>query len=72
MKLINGKCCFYGGDINQDKTIDTGDMGTVDNDGAGFFTGYLSSDCNGDGTVDTGDMVIVDNGVGSFIGACFP
>ncbi|MDD2527840.1 MAG: C25 family cysteine peptidase [Lentimicrobiaceae bacterium] len=70
--MADGFCAIYAGDINQDGTIDTGDMSPVDNDAANFATGYLTTDVNGDGTVDTGDMTIVDNNASGFVGAVTP
>ncbi|MBL0107484.1 MAG: hypothetical protein IPP52_09410 [Ignavibacteria bacterium] len=32
MKLVEGKWCFYSGDINQDGTIDASDLSDADND----------------------------------------
>lgn len=63
---------IFGGDVNQDGFIDTGDMSPVDNDTAGFATGYLPTDVNCDGIVDTGDMTIVDNNTRFFISAVTP
>jgi hypothetical protein len=70
--MADGFCAIYAGDVNQDGTIDTGDMSPVDNDAANFATGYLTTDVNGDGTVDTGDMTIVDNNASGFVGAVTP
>ncbi|MDD2527842.1 MAG: hypothetical protein PHT26_07410 [Lentimicrobiaceae bacterium] len=72
MVNANGVYLIYAGDVNQDGTIDTGDMSPVDNDAANFATGYLTTDVNGDGTVDTGDMTIVDNNASGFVGAVTP
>ena len=70
--MIDGYYVIYGGDVNQDGYIDTGDMTPVDNAGAAFETGYLPTDCNGDGFVDTGDMTIVDNNGAAFVGTITP
>ncbi|MBL7904004.1 MAG: hypothetical protein JNL22_03180 [Bacteroidales bacterium] len=72
MKLVGNKFNVYGGDVNQDGTIDTGDMSPVDNDASEFAFGYIATDVNGDGIVDTGDMTIVDNNSASFIGTVAP
>ncbi|MFH1120221.1 MAG: CARDB domain-containing protein [Bacteroidota bacterium] len=72
MKFINGTFCFFGGDVNQDGFVDTGDMSTVDNESGNFTTGYISADVNGDGIVDTGDMIILDNNGSSFVGTVTP
>ncbi|PKO97554.1 MAG: hypothetical protein CVU14_10685, partial [Bacteroidetes bacterium HGW-Bacteroidetes-9] len=72
LKPIAGKFVIYGGDINQDGQVDSGDMTPVDNDAAGFVTGYLSSDANGDGFVDTADMTLLDNNSSMFVGTITP
>lgn len=63
---------IYGGDVNQDGTIDSGDMTPLDNDAANFAVGYMATDANGDGSVDSGDMTIVDNNGNSFISTVTP
>lgn len=72
LKNLEGTCGIFGGDVNQDGFVDTGDMTPVDNDGAAFANGYLTSDVNGDGIVDTGDMSIIDNNTRTFTGAVYP
>ncbi|HPR27434.1 PKD domain-containing protein [Lentimicrobium sp.] len=72
LKPASGKYLIFGGDVNQDGSIDSGDMTPVDNDAANFISGYLSSDANGDGTVDTSDMTIVDNNASVFVGKITP
>jgi hypothetical protein len=72
LMMVGGAYVIYGGDVNQDGYIDTGDMTPVDNDGAAFATGYLPTDCNGDGFVDTGDMTIVDNNGAAFVTTITP
>ncbi|KAF0199578.1 MAG: glycosyl hydrolase [Bacteroidetes bacterium] len=70
--MITGQYVIYGGDVNQDGSVDTGDMTPVDNDAAAFASGYLTTDVNGDGTIDTGDITIIDNNAASFVGAVTP
>ncbi|MHC1775270.1 MAG: FISUMP domain-containing protein [Lentimicrobium sp.] len=72
LKLIGSKFCLFGGDVNQDDFVDTGDMSPVDNDGAIYASGYISTDVNGDGIVDTGDMTMIDNNTSGYIGAYYP
>lgn len=73
MQLVDtGIWAIYSGDVNQDGSIDTGDMTPVDNDAGNFVTGYTVTDVNGDGAVDTGDMTIVDNNASAFVGAILP
>ncbi len=71
-QMTDGTFTVYGGDVNQDGTIDTGDMTPVDNDASVFASGYIASDVNGDGTVDTADMTIVDNNGAAFISSVTP
>ncbi|KAF0193830.1 MAG: hypothetical protein FD166_3636, partial [Bacteroidetes bacterium] len=63
---------IFGGDVNQDGSVDTGDMTPVDNDAGSFAGGYLNTDINGDGTVDTGDITVIDNNAASFTGKITP
>ncbi|MFH1120448.1 MAG: M28 family peptidase [Bacteroidota bacterium] len=63
---------IFGGDVNQDGAVDTGDMTPVDNDAGSFAGGYLPTDINGDGTVDTGDITVIDNNAASFTGKATP
>jgi len=68
----DGYFLIYGGDVNHDGVVDTGDVTPVDNDQFNFATGYLTADVNGDGIVDTGDVTIIDNNQFNFIGAALP
>ncbi|MBK7215066.1 MAG: hypothetical protein IPH88_17605 [Bacteroidales bacterium] len=67
-----GMYCIYGGDVNQDGIVDSGDMIPIDNLSSTFGTGYLPEDANGDGLIDSGDMIIVDNNSSNFIGSILP
>jgi hypothetical protein len=58
---FDGRYLIYGGDVNQDGIVDTGDMNEVDNGSTSILFGYNAADANGDGIVDTSDMNIVDN-----------
>jgi len=72
LKEINGTWVIYGGDVNQDGLIDSGDMIPVDNLSSEFMTGYLPEDVNGDGLIDLDDMIIVDNNASLFVGIMSP
>lgn len=73
MKLMSGGYyVFYGGDVNQDDIVDSGDMIPVENLTNSFATGYLPEDANGDGLVDSSDMIIIENNASDFIGAITP
>jgi len=65
--LTAGIYGLYTGDENQDGSIDSNDLGDVDNDSAMFIGGYVSTDVNGDGIVDSNDLGIVDNNSAAFI-----
>ncbi|KAF0198739.1 MAG: alpha-amylase [Bacteroidetes bacterium] len=68
----DGRYVIYGGDVNQDGSVDTGDMTPLDNDQFNFISGYVATDVNGDGSVDTGDVTIIDNNQFNFVGAAHP
>lgn len=72
LKNIGGTFVIFTGDVNQDGTVDTGDMIPVDNDSFNYATGYLGSDVNGDGSVDTADMIFIDNNSSNYIGTMHP
>lgn len=72
LKLVGSKYCIYGGDINQDGFVDSGDMGILDNESNQFVFGYNPSDVNGDGFTDSGDIILVDNNSYFFVGSSAP
>lgn len=72
LKLIGNESIVYGGDVNQDGIVDSGDMIGIDNDASVFASGYLLTDANGDGLIDSGDMILVDNNASQFIGKVTP
>jgi PKD repeat protein len=72
LKAMNGEYVIYGGDVNQDGIVDSGDMIFVDNDAALFVTGYIATDINGDGLIDSGDMILLDNNSSLFISLIRP
>ena len=72
LETVDGYFVIYGGDVDQNGAVDTGDMTPVDNDSSTFSTGYLNTDCDGNGSVDTGDMTIVDNNSAAFISVITP
>ena len=57
----DGFFAIYGGDVNQDGTVDGSDMNEIDNNTSIAAFGYDSSDVNGDGASDGLDMNVVDN-----------
>ena len=70
--MVDGYYVIFGGDVNVDDAVDTGDMTLVDNESTNYTAGYVSEDVNGDGQVDTGDMIVVDNNAAQYVGAVFP
>lgn len=56
-----GIFAIYGGDVNQDGTVDGSDMNEIDNNTSIAAFGYDNSDVNGDGASDGLDMNVVDN-----------
>ena len=72
LKLIGGTSVIFTGDVNQDGSVDTGDMIPVDNDSFNYASGYLSSDVNGDGSIDTADMIFIDNNSAAYVGTMHP
>lgn len=68
----DGYWVIYGGDVNQDGIVDSGDMIPVDNLSSSFGNGYLPEDANGDGLIDSGDMILIDNNATGFISRITP
>jgi hypothetical protein len=63
---------IYGGDVNQDGTIDATDLSAIDNDAANFIGGYVATDLTGDEFVDGTDFAIADNNAANFISVISP
>ncbi|TAH40929.1 MAG: hypothetical protein EYC69_09680 [Bacteroidetes bacterium] len=63
----SGVFAFYGGDVNQDGTVDGADLTDIDNDNNIFAFGYNVTDCTGDGATDSNDIIIVDNNKNLFL-----
>ena len=70
--LYDGNYAIFGGDVNQDGTVDIGDLTPVDNAQLNFTRGYVVTDINGDGTVDIADFSIIDNNMVNFIKSLIP
>jgi len=69
---VNGHYYIYGGDVNQDGYIDTGDYIDIETDAYNYLTGYLTSDVNGDGYVDTSDYIIVETNAYNYVSTILP
>jgi hypothetical protein len=63
---------IYGGDVNQDGTVDATDVSTVDNDASNFVSGYVVTDLTGDDFVDGTDFAIADNNAANFVSVVRP
>lgn len=61
------KFCIYGGDVNQDGSVDLSDVSLIDNNSYNFAAGYLRTDANGDGITDISDLTIADNNAFNFV-----
>lgn len=72
LKQISGYWCIYSGDVNNDGTIDIGDLGLIENDSYNFTGGYTNTDVNGDGIVDLNDLSIADNNGLNFVSVIKP
>jgi len=58
---------IYGGDVNQDGSVDATDLAAIDNDALNFVTGYVQTDVTGDDLVDGADAAIADNNAFNFV-----
>jgi hypothetical protein len=56
----SGVFLIYGGDINQDESVDSGDYGDLDIGSTNGDIGYYATDLNGDSSVDSGDYSTLD------------
>lgn len=63
---------IYGGDVNQDGTVDATDVSAIDNDAFYFAGGYVPTDITGDSFVDATDFAIADNNAANFISVIRP
>jgi hypothetical protein len=70
--MIDGGYAIFGGDINHDGVIDTGDITPFDNDQHNYVEGYVVTDVNGDGIVDGADASIIDNNQFNYVSTILP
>lgn len=70
--MTDGFYAIFSGDVNQDRIIDTQDIGLIDSDALNFAFGYFVTDVNGDGIVDTNDISIADRNQLNFVTAILP
>ncbi len=66
------KFAIFSGDLDQDGTIDASDLSMIDNDAAGFVSGYQVTDLTGDNFVDGSDFAIADNNAANFVSVIRP
>lgn len=70
---FSGVATLFGGDVNQDGTIDASDGADVDNDAFNFVSGNQRlTDVTNDQTTDASDAAITDNNAFNFIGVVTP
>ncbi|MRR20446.1 hypothetical protein EG827_09685 [bacterium] len=63
---------IFGGDANQDGSVDTGDYTPVVNNAARYTRGYIYTDIDGNGSVDTGDYSIMVNNAARYVRSMHP
>jgi len=63
---------IFGGDVNQDGTVDLNDVLTIYNAASGFSSGYVVNDVNGDSIVDLNDILITYNNSSGFVAVVRP
>jgi hypothetical protein len=56
----SGVFLIYGGDINQDGSVDFGDYPDLDLGSSNSDVGYFATDLNGDSSIDFGDYPMLD------------
>ncbi len=66
LQMPTGQYVIYGGDVNQDGTVDQTDIDAIYNSSSTFTSGYVPEDANGDGIVDALDMIMTDNNAARF------
>ncbi|MBX7041277.1 MAG: hypothetical protein K1X85_00110 [Ignavibacteria bacterium] len=63
---------LFGGDVDQDGTVDANDASIIDNDAYNVLSGYIPSDVTGDGFVDGSDASLADNNAFNFVQKIVP
>ncbi len=63
---------IFGGDVNQDGTVDATDLSAIDNAASVFVSGYVVTDLTGDNFVDGTDFAIADNNAATFVSLVRP
>ncbi|MBL8006561.1 MAG: hypothetical protein JNJ56_03460 [Ignavibacteria bacterium] len=71
--FFNGsRYCIFGGDVNQDETVDASDLSSTENDAYISAAGYLKTDITGDNYTDASDVSIVENNAVSNVSSVSP
>ena len=60
------------GDVNQDQTVDAGDISLIENDAVNSVFGYVLTDINGDDASDASDISLVENNAGNSVSDVTP
>lgn len=63
---------LYGGDVNQDYTVDASDLSETENAAAGSSGGYINTDVTGDDYVDGSDLSLVENNAAAGVSTIIP
>lgn len=66
------KFAVYGGDVNQDGSVELSDIVQIFNDANNFLSGYVVTDVTGDDFVDLSDLALAFNNSNNFIGVIKP
>ncbi len=72
LEMPDGWFTIYSSDVDQNGTVDTGDITPVENLSNQFYSGYSPEDVNGDGLVDTADQTFLDNNQAEFVSTIHP
>jgi hypothetical protein len=63
---------IYGGDVDSNGNVDASDLALIDNDAAGYVTGYVNTDLTGDNNVDGTDLLIAGNNAANYVSVIQP
>ncbi len=66
-QMPSGQYVIYGGDVNQDGSVNQSDKEDEYISAKTFLSGYIAVDANGDGILDAADMIITDNNASKFV-----
>ena len=72
LKLKSGEYCIYGGDVNQDGSVNLSDVITIFNGSIQFSFGYKITDLTGNNYTNLDDVLIAYNNSTAFVGKLRP